>query len=333
MLGSLWGCPSEQEDILNFLYSQRDASENCIENGDWSLNNDVFDNLNYYFGPFQVDVCASEVNAKCLKYCTKLNSCFNNAAILRNSQLYVNAPFDRFIQVFKFVMSLHDGKFTESTHVLPLSSTNPSFWNLFKGCYLVCLYPIGSNLFASPDRGRISQIKDGNLVLPRTVNRGATPFVTMTLFKPAAAFRPIRANLEFAILLTGNWDSDVQLIEKSIHVNLEELIVPSVDNTIRYGCKNLITLFESGHVAATEDYVEQKRPRNKQVRFREDQDVSDEEHDIETTKIEPPLLEAEIGEDLPEDLTPTDSIPFSDSASTILGCDTDNDFSESFLTA
>ena len=96
------------EDSFNFIYSQQNFSKLNIDTGDWSLNQNIFDKLNYYFGPFQVDVCASNVNKKCSLHYTKSNSCFDNIVMLKGRHLFVNPPFEMSEKILKFILDIHN---------------------------------------------------------------------------------------------------------------------------------------------------------------------------------------------------------------------------------
>jgi len=61
---------------------------------EWSTPQDFFDSLNEEFGPFDVDVCASEWNAKCPRYFTQETDGLSQNWI---GKVWMNPPYGRTI--------------------------------------------------------------------------------------------------------------------------------------------------------------------------------------------------------------------------------------------
>ena len=61
---------------------------------EWSTPQDFFDSLNEEFGPFDVDVCASEWNAKCPRYFTQET---NGLSQDWTGKVWMNPPYGRTI--------------------------------------------------------------------------------------------------------------------------------------------------------------------------------------------------------------------------------------------
>src|SRR5262245_28783831 len=64
------------------------------ESQEWSTPQDLFDDLNRMFGPFELDVCATIHNAKCRRYYTKPENGLTQPWAQRS---WMNPPYGRTI--------------------------------------------------------------------------------------------------------------------------------------------------------------------------------------------------------------------------------------------
>lgn len=93
------------------------------ETDDWATPQDLFDLLNEKHGPFDIDVCASEHNAKCSLYFTTTDDALTmeNWSIVSKT-LWMNPPYGR-----------HNGGIGAWVEKAYIESR--------KGCKVVCLLP------------------------------------------------------------------------------------------------------------------------------------------------------------------------------------------------
>lgn len=134
----------------------------------WATPQKTFNELNEKYGPFQLDVCATDENAKCAAYFTESTDGLKadwNIAPEGNTRCYMNPPYGRTI-----------GRWVEKAYQESL-----------KGCTVICLLPARTDTkwfhnFCT--KGEITFIK-GRLKFGSAVN--SAPFPSMiVVFRPAA---------------------------------------------------------------------------------------------------------------------------------------------------
>ena len=94
---------------------------------DWATPSELFDKINAEF-IFDLDVCASESNAKCAKYFTKKDNALN---LDWNGICWMNPPYGRKINAWvskAFLESSKQG--TEVVCLLP-ARTDTGWWSIF----------------------------------------------------------------------------------------------------------------------------------------------------------------------------------------------------------
>ena len=115
------------------------------------FDNDEFQRLNYKYGPFTLDACASAFDAKCPEYCS-IDKPFETADI-RGHNIFFNPPFDeKVLPMLKhFEQIRQENPFsTKAVIVLPRwkdSVLAKSWQPILKKYKLIHTYPEGSYLF------------------------------------------------------------------------------------------------------------------------------------------------------------------------------------------
>ena len=90
--------------------------------GEWSTPQDLFDELNKEFH-FVIDVCSSDINAKCKKHFTKENSCFQSNW---ESPAFMNPPYGR--EIGNFIAKARDEQDKGITIVALLPARTDTKW-------------------------------------------------------------------------------------------------------------------------------------------------------------------------------------------------------------
>jgi phage N-6-adenine-methyltransferase len=95
--------------------------------GDWATPQDFFDKLNWRFGPFSLDPCSSEDNAKCEKFYT-----VEDNGLLQDwtgETVFVNPPYGRGID--KWIKKGFEAGKDSNTRVVMLipSRTDTKYWH------------------------------------------------------------------------------------------------------------------------------------------------------------------------------------------------------------
>lgn len=103
---------------------------------DWGTPQWLFDDLNYRYGPFDYDLCASDDNHKCEKYFTKENSVFINNF---EGNVFCNPPYGhKFINsILDLIFNKIDRNFvSKAVLLLPSSTSNEWFSKLIHSSLL-----------------------------------------------------------------------------------------------------------------------------------------------------------------------------------------------------
>ena len=134
------------------------ADDGRWEDADYSLRQDLFDDLSKDFGPFDIDAAASPFNHKCPHYITKEQDVL--ASNLKHLNTYLNMWYDESgthqYEVITRWLSQHQES-PSDTHiciVVPKWTTGPHtrWFQLLKERFsLVREYPKGTSVFLAPD--------------------------------------------------------------------------------------------------------------------------------------------------------------------------------------
>jgi len=95
--------------------------------GEWATPQDFYDKLNWRFGPFTLDPCASPTNAKCGKFFTE-----DDDGLTKDWEghvLFVNPPYGRGID--KWIEKAYRESRKENTRVVMLipARTDTKYWH------------------------------------------------------------------------------------------------------------------------------------------------------------------------------------------------------------
>lgn len=95
--------------------------------GNWATPNEFFDKLNWRFGPFDLDPCASEDNAKCAKFYTTKDDGLSQD--WEGHTVFVNPPYGRGID--RWIEKGYRESLKENTRVVMLipSRTDTKYWH------------------------------------------------------------------------------------------------------------------------------------------------------------------------------------------------------------
>ena len=95
--------------------------------GMWATPQEFFDKLDWRFGPFDLDPCASKDNAKCSKFFTEANNGLSQS--WEGFTSFVNPPYGRGID--KWIKKAYDESRKENTKVVMLipSRTDTKYWH------------------------------------------------------------------------------------------------------------------------------------------------------------------------------------------------------------
>jgi phage N-6-adenine-methyltransferase len=97
------------------------------KSNEWETPKDFFEKLNWRFGPFTLDPCASEDSAKCTKYYT-----VNDDGLSKNwdnNTVFVNPPYGR--EINSWIKKAFDESKNENTTVVMLipARTDTRYWH------------------------------------------------------------------------------------------------------------------------------------------------------------------------------------------------------------
>lgn len=95
--------------------------------GNWATPQEFFDKLDWRFGPFDLDPCASEDNTKCSKFFTEADNGLSQS--WEGFTSFVNPPYGRGID--KWIKKAYDESRKENTKVVMLipSRTDTKYWH------------------------------------------------------------------------------------------------------------------------------------------------------------------------------------------------------------
>jgi phage N-6-adenine-methyltransferase len=95
--------------------------------GDWATPQDFFDKLNWRFGPFDLDACASPHNTKCSNFFTEAENGLSRS--WEGYTVFVNPPYGRGID--KWIEKAYKESKKENTKVVMLipSRTDTKYWH------------------------------------------------------------------------------------------------------------------------------------------------------------------------------------------------------------
>ena len=97
--------------------------------GEWATPQDFFDKLNWSFGPFDLDPCASPYNTKCANFYTEVEDGLSKSWTGHNS--FVNPPYGRGID--KWIEKGYNESLNENTRVVMLipARTDTKYWHKY----------------------------------------------------------------------------------------------------------------------------------------------------------------------------------------------------------
>lgn len=97
--------------------------------GEWSTPQDFFDKLNWRFGPFTLDPCASPVNTKCSKFFTEDDDGLTKD--WSGHTLFINPPYGRGID--KWIEKGYRESLKNHTKVVMLipARTDTKYWHKY----------------------------------------------------------------------------------------------------------------------------------------------------------------------------------------------------------
>ncbi len=95
--------------------------------GDWATPQDFFDKLNWRFGPFDLDACASPHNTKCSNFLTEAEDGLSRS--WEGHAVFVNPPYGRGID--KWIEKAYNESKKENTKVVMLipARTDTKYWH------------------------------------------------------------------------------------------------------------------------------------------------------------------------------------------------------------
>jgi site-specific DNA-methyltransferase (adenine-specific) len=95
--------------------------------GEWATPQDFFDKLNWRFGPFDLDPCASPNNTKCVNFYTETEDGLSKS--WEGHTVFVNPPYGRGID--KWIKKGYEEARKENTRVTMLipSRTDTKYWH------------------------------------------------------------------------------------------------------------------------------------------------------------------------------------------------------------
>ena len=95
--------------------------------GDWATPKEFFDKLNWRFGPFSLDPCASDANAKCANFYTAEDDGLSKS--WEGHTVFVNPPYGRGID--RWIEKAYRESLKENTKVVMLipSRTDTRYWH------------------------------------------------------------------------------------------------------------------------------------------------------------------------------------------------------------
>ena len=94
---------------------------------EWETPRDFFDKLNWRFGPFNLDPCATKESAKCVNYYTKENDGLSKS--WKGHTVFVNPPYGR--QIHKWIEKAYNESMDNGTTVVMLipARTDTRYWH------------------------------------------------------------------------------------------------------------------------------------------------------------------------------------------------------------
>jgi len=97
--------------------------------GEWSTPQDFFDKLNWRFGPFDLDPCATVHNTKCANFYTEAEDGLSKD--WSGHKVFVNPPYGKGID--KWIEKAYNESMNESTRVVMLipARTDTKYWHKY----------------------------------------------------------------------------------------------------------------------------------------------------------------------------------------------------------
>ena len=97
------------------------------KSNEWETPKDFFDKLNWRFGPFTLDPCATEDTAKCSRYYTTTDDGLSKD--WNNNTVFVNPPYGR--EINSWIKKAFDESKNENTTVVMLipARTDTRYWH------------------------------------------------------------------------------------------------------------------------------------------------------------------------------------------------------------
>lgn len=94
---------------------------------EWETPKDFFDKLNWRFGPFNLDPCATKESAKCINYYTKDDDGLSKS--WKGRTVFVNPPYGR--QINKWIEKAYRESMDNNTTVVMLipARTDTRYWH------------------------------------------------------------------------------------------------------------------------------------------------------------------------------------------------------------
>tara|TARA_E500000331_G_scaffold340017_1_gene370898 strand:+ start:8983 stop:9459 length:477 start_codon:yes stop_codon:yes gene_type:complete len=97
--------------------------------GDWATPQDFFDKLNWRYGPFDLDPCASTHNTKCANFYTEIEDGLSKD--WTGHTVFVNPPYGRGIE--KWIEKAYNTAKNENSRVVMLipARTDTKYWHSY----------------------------------------------------------------------------------------------------------------------------------------------------------------------------------------------------------
>tara|TARA_B100001123_G_scaffold74689_1_gene84108 strand:+ start:5577 stop:6053 length:477 start_codon:yes stop_codon:yes gene_type:complete len=97
------------------------------KSGEWATPQEFFNKLNWRFGPFDLDPCATPSTAKCANFYTEMENGLNKE--WKDHCSFVNPPYGR--EIAKWVKKGFDESRTKNTKVVMLipARTDTKYWH------------------------------------------------------------------------------------------------------------------------------------------------------------------------------------------------------------
>ena len=110
--------PSVNKATMGTLFSSKSS--------DWATPSEFFDKLNWRFGPFDLDPCATPMTAKCINFYTPMEDGLSKD--WEDHRVFVNPPYGR--EIAQWVKKSYDEGQKKNTRVVMLipARTDTKYW-------------------------------------------------------------------------------------------------------------------------------------------------------------------------------------------------------------